>query len=367
MTTFDSILISAVLVPIILLILKQIIKRFNPERSTTIIIILVFCSIAMIVLLLLLAKFMGWESTFLQKCDTHTLNSEEVGLSADSMMYEQDISTQATNPLSSSDDFATPQQSPRVSEMPLQSHSSSSTAFRQQLTKNEIDDIYPNVNPSELHPCNFNSFTLSISKLALRTTIKEDDSLNSDLGVLPSSDSSIEVALYNYTDGSIIDEKTTTFYDEIAFESLQDGIYFYCIHCDGYKDAYSPAPFIIDHRFVNESSMMPWSFSIETNDAHYSETFRIQVLKAGNPLQNQEVQLMVYEGTNRDSYMSTSYTTDENGYLQLWHGINNKDYYNIAYFNLLIGCHLMVKIDGDYMLYDVQDTNSEPWVIDIVE
>ena len=53
---------------------------------------------------------------------------------------------------------------------------------------------------------------------------------------------------------------------------------------------------------------MPWSYCIEENDAKYSEMFRIQVNRNGSPLQGKEVQLIVYDDSNPNAYMSTSYT-----------------------------------------------------------
>ena len=364
MTPFDTVLIGAVLVPIVLFIVKLIIDRINPERSTTVIIIVIIGSIILFISMLFLAQYMGWESTILQKYGMQSTNGES---SFADNVNEDNITVQATDPLSSADSLISPHPITSVTATPSQCNTLPLDAYKQQLTKEEINDIYPDVHPAELYPCSFNSFSLSISKLALKTTIKEDNSLNNDLGVFPFPGSSIVVDLYSYSDGTIVEEKTTDFYDELKFESLQDGIYFFIIRCSGYKIGYSSTPFILDHRFVQEDSVMPWSYCIEENDAKYSEMFRIQVNRNGSPLQGKEVQLIVYDDSNPNAYMSTSYTTDEHGYLQLWHGINNRDYYNMAYFNLLTGCHLRIQIDGDYMMYDVQEMDSDTWIVSIYD
>ena len=397
MTLFDSIFIGSVIVPIALLIVEILWKVFtNHKYSTALIIVTAFFLVVLIVGMMVLANHMGWESSILQRCDfqqaanvietnpssnsyvtidtTQPINAESPTPAVDDSAYMYTYTNSPTltaKSITTSEDPTpikiTPPPTQNSATAVPSSDGGANTAshIKQQLSREEIIEIYPSFDPSNLYPLTTDAFSLSVSKLALNISIPDDHTLDNTIGVFPTAEAPVIVALYNYYDGSLVELKETDFVNDVSFDSLKDGIYFFIVYCDGYKTGYSHAPFLIINDVNKERDVLPWSICIEKNNSTYSDTFLIQIKNGGSPIKGKEIIVNVLEGSEANCISGYPFTTDEKGYLQMWYSINGIEYYSLAYFSLLFGCNLQIEIEDENVFCDVQASDSGIWIADI--
>lgn len=210
----------------------------------------------------------------------------------------------------------------------------------------EVDEqLFPDYDPRFLLPLNSNGFSLIVEELVVRILTEANEEWS--LGAVPKNDIPVQIDLVDYYNGNTIDSKKTYLGSTVYFESIPDGTYYYAIKCEGYKTGYSGSPFILQFDESQKKANLTWITYIEKVGAKYEQGFKVKMLSSGEdipPYTETTISVIDMNGRTGDSY---SAYINENGFLTLWMGINDIDYYYIADFYVQEGYTLTVLNDNN--------------------
>lgn len=122
----------------------------------------------------------------------------------------------------------------------------------------------------------------------------------------------------------------------VTFTSLPAGTYYHHVSCAGYQP-YTSSSFMLSYNSACEKDVLSWGIDLDKSNAQFWPPFKIKIVdRAGVPIKNEEVHvsIMCWNDPDTESSNSLQHTTDNNGYLTLWHG-GDKDYYDLASFRLI--------------------------------
>ena len=214
------------------------------------------------------------------------------------------------------------------------------------LTDREVEDhLFSDFDPHFCHPLNSNEFSLIVEELVVRILTEADEEWS--LGTVPRDDIQVQIDLIDYYSGNTIDSKRTYLGSTIYFENIPDGTYYYVIKCNGYKTGYSGSPFILQFDESKMKANLSWITYIEKAEAKYGQGFKVKMLSTSEnipPYTETIISVIDMNGRAGDSY---SAYINENGFLSLWMGINDIDYYYIADFYVEEGYTLTVLDDNN--------------------
>lgn len=214
-----------------------------------------------------------------------------------------------------------------------------------------IQEIYSGINTDFIYPYNADTFTLFTGITAAKMSI--DGVEESLLSRSPIKRIPLEARLINFDTGKQIDAQTAYLGDEITFTNIPDGTYYYVVSCDGYLAAIPDCPFKLRRDFDTEAAILPWSADLEEEGGVLSQAFNIRIQDIdAHPICNSEVNIraMSIDNPSPNSFSWQTLYSDENGYLTLWHNVNNQDFYSLVSFQLFSGCCLEVRLgeEGDF-------------------
>lgn len=210
----------------------------------------------------------------------------------------------------------------------------------------ELPDTYNNINTDFIYPFNADMVTL-YTHVAGAKLITEGFNETS-LGIFPTEDILLEACLINFDTGKQVDSKTAILGDEIIFSNIPNGTYYYIISCNGYKTAIPDSPFKLERNYSKEADILPWGVNLEKEESQLSSTFKVRIQNAnGNIIQNTEIDVRAVHEDNPspNSFIHYSLYSDENGYLTSWHGIDNRDFYDLVDFQLYEDCYLEARLN----------------------
>lgn len=198
-----------------------------------------------------------------------------------------------------------------------------------------IENPFPDFDPRFCYPLNSNEFTLTVEELAVRMLTEGNEEWS--LGAVPTTKVLMQVDLIDFDSGNIIDSKTAYLGDTVHFGDIPNGTYYYKIKCEGYKTGYSGSPFVFKYNGSEMKDNLPWITFLEKTDVKFGPGFKVKMLSSSEAiLQYTETIISVTDKTGRSGSSYPAYI-NEDGFLTLWMGINDVDYYFIADFYVADG------------------------------
>lgn len=207
---------------------------------------------------------------------------------------------------------------------------------------------YPDFDSRFCYPFNSNEFTLMVEEQAIKilTEGKEEWCL----GLVPDTLIPIQIDLINFDSGITIDSKDAYLGDTVHFGNIPDGTYYYEIRGDGYTTGFSGSPFSLKYDNTKEKDNLPWITALEKINVNYNQAFKVKMFAAsGNIVPYTKTAISVI-GNNCHSNSEYPVYINENGFLTLWMGINDVDYYFIADFYVADGYMLTVSDSSNNFL-----------------
>jgi hypothetical protein len=204
---------------------------------------------------------------------------------------------------------------------------------------------------------NASEFTLSVNVKAMSMKFGDE---KREMGVCPIEDLIVSVYLIDYNSKNIVEVQTEYIGNTFSFINIPDGTYFYAVECEGCKTYLPDSPFILKRDAAKEKEKLPWIVSVEREGSFYSEACKIKLVDSiGEAQKNVETQVRVVDmkNLNPNSFVSTSVTTNDEGFLTMWKGIDGRDYYDIIEFYVINGYCVQVQ-DSDYIFQTVQVDES---------
>ena len=213
-------------------------------------------------------------------------------------------------------------------------------------------------------PYNTDSFTLIVEELAAKMQLSNGDIWN--LGVYPSERISVTVYLIEYETGNVFARQEGVIGDIFNFTTILSGTYYFAVVSDGYKIAYSPNAFSLLRNTSKESDLLPWSICIERQNQEYESPFKVCISDSRGQIikdSNSYVRIVNIGDKNPDTYSYQSVTSNANGILTVWEGINGVDHYFEIEFCVAKGYILQVQ-DSNQFFRDLRSLGSGICVID---
>lgn len=202
------------------------------------------------------------------------------------------------------------------------------------------ENPFPDFDPHFCYPLNSNEFTLTVEELAVRMLTEGNEEWS--LGAVPTTKVLMQVDLIDFDSRRIIDSKSAYLGDTVRFEDISDGTYYYEIKCEGYKTGYSGSPFVLKYNSSEMKANLSWITFIEKSDAVFDSGFKVKMLSSSGVIpQYTETTISVTDKNGRSGSSYPAYINGD-GFLTLWMGINDVDYYFIADFYVAEGYTLTV-------------------------
>lgn len=216
--------------------------------------------------------------------------------------------------------------------------------------------FYGNVDERYMRAHNANEISLHISEEA--ANIYTENTV-SNAGFYPEA-VRVEVQLVDYKTNETIGSRTAYMGDEVIFDDIPDGIYYYMILAEGYERYVPYSLFRLEYNEFEEKDILTWGGCLRKIGSNYSEAFKILICdKQGIPFDNTEAEIRVIseENLSPDHYSTHYVTSDENGYLTVWRAVDDVEYYELAEFSVKAGCRLEVCFEGsaEFVLVEIQD------------
>lgn len=223
---------------------------------------------------------------------------------------------------------------------------------------NDFDakSFYGNVDERYMFTYNMNEFSLHIAEESMY--IYTENTTRSS-GFYPEN-MKLEARLIDYENDKVISTQFTEIGNEIIFEDIPNGIYYYMVLADGYE-MYVPYSLLrLEYNELAEKDSLTWGIHLERIECDYSEPFKIQICnKQGVPLGNTEAEIRVVseEDLSPYRYMVDYVVSDENGYLTICREYNGKEHYESAVFSVKSGCQLQIGLKNsvDYFTVEIND------------
>lgn len=260
----------------------------------------------------------------------------EVNLSVTWINYYENISVKPDGDVTNSD-------------MPIISDEGNTNAFNAKTFYGDVDERY-------MRAYNSNEITLHISEKALN--IYTENTVRG-FGFYPKN-VKVEAQLIDYETNETISTQTAEIGNEITFEDIPDGVYYYMISAEGYEMYVPYSLFCLEYNESKEKDILPWGIDLERIECDYSEQFKILLCnEQGIPLGNVEAEIRVVseENLSPNRYSAYPIASDENGYLAIWRKVDDIEYYDIAEFSVKSECQLQIclKNSSNYFTVEIKD------------
>lgn len=220
----------------------------------------------------------------------------------------------------------------------------------------DAKSFYGNVDERYMHTYNMNEISLHISEESMYIYT---ENTTSSSGFYPEN-IKLEARLIDYENDKVISTQFTEIGNEIIFEDIPNGIYYYIVLADGYE-MYVPYSLLrLEYNELAEKDSLTWGIHLERIECDYSEPFKIQICnKQGVPLGNTEAEIRVVseDDLSPDCYSVNYVMSDENGYLTICREHNGKEQYESAEFSVKSGCQLQIGLKNsvDYFTVEITD------------
>lgn len=181
------------------------------------------------------------------------------------------------------------------------------------------------------------------------------------LGMIPEEEATVSVFLVDYSKGSLVLEKTGHYGDELYFDGIPNGKYYYAVEKHGYDSMFYYGPIVINriNNEPEETIELPTYTYTKDVPLSYSKQFKIRVVNSkGNGVQLEEVIIgpVTPEGEGLGG-ISWFHCTNSSGTVCSTIELNDE----IA-FSIIDGCYLgLAGQNGKYII--ISPTNNEYCVV----